>query len=87
MSRLEYHLLARAALAIFVSSLVLALGYADLAEGADHAKPDREDTLQAFNRDVYWLDGATLRNPTADTSPYSQFYSAVGMAIGVTWGQ
>ena len=53
MRRLEYHLLARAALAIFVSSLVLALGYADFAEGAHHAKPDREDTLQAFNRDVY----------------------------------
>jgi hypothetical protein len=87
MNQLKHHLHTRAALAVLVGSLVLALGFADLAEGADHAKPDREEALQAFNRDVYWLDGSTLRNPTVDTSPDAPLYSAVGAALGVTWGQ
>jgi len=47
--------------------------------------PDREDALQAFNRDVYFLDGATLRNPTAETPDDAQLYSVVGAALPLTW--
>jgi hypothetical protein len=51
------------------------------------APPDPEDALQIFNRDVYVLDGVTLRNPTADTSPDAQLYSSVGAALPLTWGE
>jgi hypothetical protein len=84
---IKHHLLARAALAVLIGLLVLAFGYADLAEGANKSRPDREDAIQAFNRDVYWLDRSTLRNPTADTPPDAPLYSVVGAALGVTWGE
>lgn len=87
MNQLKHHLHPRAALAVLVGLLVLALGFADLAEGTGHARPDREDAIQVFNRDVYVLDGPNLRNPTAGTSPDAPLYSAVGAALGLTWGQ
>lgn len=51
------------------------------------APGDSEDAIQIFNRDVYALDGATLRNPTAETSPDAPLYSNVGAILPVTWGQ
>lgn len=84
---LKHHLPTRVTLAILVSSVVLAFGYADLAEGAGHASPDREDAVQAFNRDVYVLVGPSLRHPTADTPPDAPLYSVVGAALDVTWGE
>lgn len=62
--------------------VVAALGAATTLAAA----PDREDALQVFNRDVYVLDGVTLRNPTADTSSEARLYSNVGAALPVTWG-
>ncbi len=51
------------------------------------APSDPQDALQIFNRDVYVLDGVTLRNPTAATSPDAQLYSNVGASLPVTWGE
>lgn len=48
---------------------------------------DREDYVQAFNRDVYFLDYSTLRNPTADTDPGERLFNDAGVALPVTWGE
>ena len=59
-----------------------------LTGGAD-AKPalDREDYVQVFNRDVYFIDHSTLRNPTADTDADEQLFNDAGVALSVTWGE
>ena len=72
-------------------ALVLSLGAVVLSglvtAAALSAAPDREDALQAFNRDVFFIDGSTLRNPTADTPDDEQLYSNVGAALPATWGE
>lgn len=67
---------------------VLALVAGPLS-GAAGAKTvfDREDHVQVFNRDVYFIDSVTLRNPTADTAPEEQLYNDAGVALPVTWGE
>jgi hypothetical protein len=69
---------------ILAAAVALAL---PLAAPAAAAPPDPHDALQVFNRDVYELVGASLRNPTADTDPGATLYSDVGAALPVTWGE
>lgn len=60
---------------------------APMEDGAGKNAPDREDALQIFNRDVYFLDHVTLRNPTADTPGDAALYSVVGALLPVNWGE
>lgn len=85
MNQREHHLLTRAALAILVSTLVLTFGYPDSAQGA--MRPDREDAVQHFARDVYVVVGTALRNPTDQTSPDAQLFNVAGVGLDLTWGQ
>lgn len=57
--------------------------------GSAGAKPalDREDHVQAFNRDVYFIDSVTLRNPTADTAPDEPLFNDAGVLLPLTWGE
>lgn len=76
----------RAALAalLAVSALILheaRFGVVALAQG-----PDQQDGVQVFNRDVFWLDGVTLRNPDANTPDSARLFSVVGASLDVTWG-
>ena len=51
-------------------------------------KPDRQDYLQTFTRDVYVIVGSTLRNPesVAPTSDAQPLFNEAGVNLGVTWG-
>ncbi|MBI2571843.1 MAG: hypothetical protein HYV63_32945 [Candidatus Schekmanbacteria bacterium] len=73
---------ARLARGLFILGLATALAAPAAAEGVD-----REDALQIFNRDVYWIEGVTLRNPTADTPADAPLFNVVGAGMGITWGQ
>lgn len=80
--------LATAALALLVSSLVLVFGYAGSAQSATSpAKADREDAVQHFPRDVYVIVGSSLRNPTDETSPDAPLFNVAGVSLDLTWGQ
>lgn len=79
------HLIVRAALAILASSLVLVFSPAGSAQGA--TPPDREDAVEHFARDVYEIVGATLRNPTSDTSPDARLFNVAGVPLDLTWGK
>ncbi len=72
-------------LAALLALSTLAVPFAPRPAAASGA--DREDAVQIFNRDVYFVDGATLRNPTADTPPDAHLYSNVGALLPLTWGQ
>jgi hypothetical protein len=48
---------------------------------------DREDGVQIFNRDVYVLDGPTLRNPDGDTPASAALYNRLGVSLDTTWGE
>jgi hypothetical protein len=50
-------------------------------------KPDREDGVQIFNRDVFWLDISTLRNPDGATRPEVDLFNRLGVSLGLTWGE
>jgi hypothetical protein len=68
-----------------VGALLLMTG--PLAGGAD-ARPalDREDYIQVYDRDVYFIEYSTLRNPTADIAPDEQLFNDAGVALPATWG-
>ena len=38
---------------------------------------DREDYVEVFDRDVYFVDHSTLRNPRADTDPGERLFNDV----------
>lgn len=48
---------------------------------------DREDYVEVFDRDVYFVDHSTLRNPRADTDPGERLFNDAGVALPVTWGE
>jgi hypothetical protein len=88
MNKHDHHLLLRATLALLAISLVFAVGYADRAEGANnHGKPDREDAVEPFARDVFVVVDGRLENPTAGTSPDAQLFNLAGTPLDVTWGR
>jgi hypothetical protein len=66
---------------------LLAIAVLAGASAAIAAAPDRQDALQAFDRDVYVIVGASLRNPTADTPGDARLFSVVGAALPATWGE
>jgi hypothetical protein len=49
-------------------------------------KPDRQDYLQTFTRDVYVVIGSTLRNPSEETDDSKPLFNVAGVNLGVTWG-
>lgn len=63
-----------------------------LAATAMAAPPDREDALQSFNRDVFEIVGASLRNPDRDTLVDAVLLNRVGVRLErpdgrpLTWG-
>lgn len=51
------------------------------------AAPDPADATQVFNRDVFVVVGASLRNPSAETDPSAPLFTNTGIALDVTWGE
>ena len=49
-------------------------------------KPDRQDYLETFKRDVYVIVGSTLRNPDDTTDDSRPLFNVAGVSLGVTWG-
>jgi hypothetical protein len=49
-------------------------------------KPDKQDYVQTFTRDVYVIVGSTLRNPDDATADPKPLFNVAGVALGVTWG-
>jgi hypothetical protein len=58
-----------------------------LAAPAAAAPPDQADFIEAFERDVFVIVGASLRNPDATTDPSERLYNVAGVGLGVTWGE
>lgn len=59
-----------------------------LTVGADARIPlDREDFVEVFERDVYYIEVSTLRTPTADTDPDEPLFNDAGAALPVSWGE
>ena len=54
---------------------------------ATAAGKDTEDTVQIFERDVFFINGASLRNPTSETPDDEELFNDSGVALSVTWGQ
>jgi hypothetical protein len=77
-------LMGRRTVAALAAAVVLALLGASPVSGAPAG--DVHDGIQVFNRDVYFIDGATLRNPRADTPPDAQLFNDAGVALPATWG-
>ncbi len=69
-----------------VAAVLLVAGPLSAAAGAKPAV-DREDYVQAFDRDVYFINYSTLRNPTAATDPGEPLFNDAGVALPVTWGE
>jgi len=78
--------LVRTMLAIFVGSLVLVVGYADIAEGTVR-KVDREDAVEPFAGDVFVVVDGQLRNPTFETSNDAELFNNAGTPLETTWGR
>lgn len=57
--------------------------------GTATARPpaDREDDVVVFNRDVFFVNGAALRNPDVDTPPEEDLYNVAGVWLETTWGE
>ncbi len=58
-----------------------------LSDVATAAPADQADGVEVFARDVFWINGLTLRNPTADTPPGAPLFNVAGVNMDVTWGQ
>src|SRR5262245_2111935 len=86
MSTLSQQSLRRSVAAILFASLALAVQFVGDGSIARADQPDQQDAVQSFNRDVFWLDGSTLRNPDATTQPGVPLFNLLGIALGVTWG-
>lgn len=51
------------------------------------AAPDQADAVQAFGRDVFFIQGSTLRNPDDATSPNVVLFNNAGVPLEVSPGQ
>lgn len=50
------------------------------------AKPDGQDAVQVFARDVFVIEGASLRNPDDTTADDAPLFNVAGVALNLTWG-
>jgi hypothetical protein len=64
---------------------VVAVGYRTVEAAGPGL--DVQDGLQIFTRDVFWIQGVTLRNPTEGTPPDAPLFNVAGVALPVTWAQ
>src|SRR5215217_7242325 len=65
--------------------LVLTLAWLSLPVRA--AAPDPADIVEIFARDVYFINGSTLRNPDETTDPSKPLFNTAGVNLNVTWGE
>src|SRR5579871_347989 len=54
---------------------------------AGRAAPDHADGLQIFTRDVFFIEGSSLRNPDDTTAPGASLFNDAGVNLNLTWGQ
>ena len=82
--------LSRRVLSILAAVVVVVVG--PLGNAA-FAAADHADAVQDFTRDVYVIDGVTLRNPTVDTDPGQTLFTNSGIRLErapddpITWGE
>jgi hypothetical protein len=73
----------------FLAALVLATlavcstGTARIAR-AD--APLHTAAVETFARDVFFIEGVSLRNPDDTTSPSAPLFNVAGVSLGITWG-
>jgi hypothetical protein len=76
----------RRAVALLAAGLLLA--WPGVAQGpAFAAPPDPQDSVQPFYRDVFFIEGSSLRNPDDTTSPDESLFNVAGVPLGLTVGQ
>ena len=71
-------------LAVFLGGLTALASEGSIVTAAGR---DLQDAVQIFNRDVLFIDGVTLRNPTADTDPDARLFNVAGISLDLTWGE
>lgn len=70
-------------------ALLAATGAASTVRTASAAPMvDAADAVEPYERDVFVIVGATLRNPDpASTAPDAPLFNVAGVGLGITWGQ
>lgn len=48
---------------------------------------DHADDIQVYARDVFFINGSTLRHPDATTGADEPLFNVAGVALDVTWGE
>jgi hypothetical protein len=51
------------------------------------ARPDYQDGVEPFARDVFVIVGSTLRNPDDTTAADANLFNTAGVSLGLDWGQ
>src|SRR5207248_1499503 len=54
---------------------------------AGNAAPDHADGLQIYARDVFIIEGSSLRTPDQTTAPGATLFNVDGVNLNLTWGQ
>src|SRR5258708_931800 len=52
-----------------------------------HAAPDHADGLQIYARDVFIIEGSSLRPPDEPPAPGAPLFNVDGVNLNLTWGQ
>src|SRR4051812_15083659 len=73
-------------LKMVVIILLLGLCSAALVRPAHAAPPVHQAAVETFARDVYFIEGATLRTPNDTTSLSANLFNVAGVSLGITWG-
>ena len=70
-----------------LAALLLGIGASPASSSAINApQTDSDALIQPFERDVFVIDGVTLRNPTADTTDDAPLFNVAGVGLGVGVG-
>jgi hypothetical protein len=77
----------RVVLAVLLTVSGVLLHEARFGAAALAQAPDRQDSVQVFNRDVFVIVGSTLRNPDATTADSAPLFNVAGVPLALTWGR